>query len=28
LVVYGVLLLVLGWLTVPSAKTYQRWLLS
>lgn len=24
----GILLLALGWLTVPSAKAYQRWLLS
>jgi len=28
LLAYGVLLLTLGWLTVPSAKTYQRWLLG
>lgn len=27
LVVYGSLLLLLGWRTAPSAKTYQRWLL-
>ena len=28
LVICGGLLLVLGWRTTPSAKTYQRWLLS
>ncbi|NML64956.1 hypothetical protein HHL22_07030 [Hymenobacter sp. RP-2-7] len=28
LVGYAALLLALAWLTVPTAKTYQRWLLS
>ena len=28
LVTYGALLLALGWLTRPSAKAYQRWLLG